>query len=232
MTRPPTGPARGSRGPVDAVHPPAPAGHPALPPALRRPLAMAIPPAGAVVLLLALATAGEAAPGAPDGAIRSWVAALHVDRALLLAVDAVGEPAGVVLSIGLLVVGCAVAGRARLAVATVLSIGAAGIVVTAVKPVVGRTIHGSDNLAFPSGHTATATLLGMLVALLLADLARARPGTRTAVVATGGAAGAGVMAFGQVGLDAHYPSDTVGGAAVAVCVVIGSLLLVDRAAER
>ncbi len=79
---------------------------------------------------------------------------------------------------------------------------AAGTIV--LKPLVERTIHG-DNLAFPSGHTAFATAVGLLLGLLWIGLFRPRPAVGGAVLAGLTLVAGFVMALNQIILDAHYP---------------------------
>jgi membrane-associated phospholipid phosphatase len=106
-----------------------------------------------------------------------------------------------------------------------------GLLTTGLKPVVDRTIHG-DNLAFPSGHTASSVAIALVVALLLVELLRAGPVATFLLVAALPVAAGAVMALTQVAMDAHYPTDTVGGFCVAVAAAIASALLIDRAADH
>jgi undecaprenyl-diphosphatase len=175
-----------------------------------------------VLVVLGLAVAGGSAPWAVDRWASAEVTALHPDRDMLLAIDMIGEPVGAVLAVGLLGVACLFAGRRRLAVAAPVALAVTGIAVGTLKPLIGRTIHGPQNLAFPSGHTATAAVLAVVLLLLVVDLTR--PGRRTAavLVVAGTVAAAGAMAVAQVALSAHYATDTVGGLCLAVVVVTGT----------
>jgi undecaprenyl-diphosphatase len=105
-----------------------------------------------------------------------------------------------------------------------------GLVTSGVKPLVGRTIR--DHLAYPSGHTGGWTALGLVVAVLLIGLLSA--GTKMSVLVLLGGAGfaGGAMALALIIRGTHYPSDTVGGFCAAVVIVLGSALVIDKAAGR
>jgi undecaprenyl-diphosphatase len=106
-----------------------------------------------------------------------------------------------------------------------------GVVVAAnplLKEVVGRARpdvrappESVSALSFPSAHAAgTAALVGAVVMVL-------PPGRLRTFVAVGGAAFLGVVAFSQLVLSVHYPSDVVAGwswavAWVALVVAVGA----------
>lgn len=184
--------------------------HPSLPPDLRLPLALVSAVATVVVVVLALWLAGDSTAGPLDrwAVLRSPPSSAQYDTLLLI--DYVGEPVGAATLVGLLALLCLALGRRRLALVAVLGLAAAALVVTTLKPLVGRTIHG-DNLAFPSGHTATATVLGLVVMLLIVDLVRPGRWIALLLVLTGPLVAATTMAVAQIALGAHYPTDTVGG---------------------
>jgi undecaprenyl-diphosphatase len=96
------------------------------------------------------------------------------------------------------------------------------------KHVVGRTING-ENLSYPSGHTAFATAVALAVALLAAERL-GRPAGTLLVLAAALMAGA-AMGWAQVALDAHYPTDVLGGWCTALAVVPATAWLVDRTAD-
>ena len=100
-----------------------------------------------------------------------------------------------------------------------------GAITESAKHLVDRTINGG--LALPSGHTAGAT--SILVILALAVLTRVRAhvvpaGVVAALAVTAGAAGVGLI---MVSLDAHYPTDVVAGFCTAVVLTLGTALLLD-----
>ncbi|MFI5664021.1 phosphatase PAP2 family protein [Streptomyces sp. NPDC051684] len=152
-------------------------------------------------------------------------------RGVALTVDFLGEPVGAAVLVVAAVAWCLVLRRPRAAVfvvaAVVLTVGAG----TVVKSVVGRTIHGPDNLSCPSGHTAFLTALALAVALVAAGrLGLGRAAGASLVFGAGLAAGA-VMGWAEVALSAHYPTDAVGGWCLALAVVPATAWLVDRVSD-
>jgi undecaprenyl-diphosphatase len=131
-----------------------------------------------------------------------------------------------VLIVAALIIGCLLARRWRLAaVAAIGPLSAVGTT-TALKPLVERTIHGST-LAFPSGHTAFATAAALLLGLLVIGVFRPGRAVGGAVLAVLALVAGAVMAVDQIVLDAHYPTDTVGGFFTAITVVLVVALLAD-----
>ncbi|MFD2466912.1 phosphatase PAP2 family protein [Amycolatopsis silviterrae] len=145
------------------------------------------------------------------------------------AIDFCGEPLGAALILVLVIGGCLLTHRLRTAVLTVAGCGVTVVVTSVLKPLTGRTIHGSY-LSFPSGHTAFATALALTGAYVLAG----RSGRVAAVVWTLGLAlvCGFLMAWAEVGLGAHYPTDTIGGFATALAVVPVTASWIDRLADR
>ncbi|WP_285482248.1 phosphatase PAP2 family protein [Amycolatopsis sp. NBRC 101858] len=152
-------------------------------------------------------------------------------RYVALVFDFGGEPVGSTILVAVLAVVCFLVHRIRAAVLTVLGVVVTVAVTTLLKPTIGRTIHG-EFLSYPSGHTALATALALVIALLLAD--RLGLGRVAAVVVVLGlAVVAGVaMGWAEVALGAHYPTDAVGGFCAALAAVPATAWLVDRVAER
>lgn len=201
---------------------------PALPHPLRRPLGAVAVLAALVVVVLAAIYAGEDAAGTADRGARSAVLdALPGARSDALTVDFAGEPLVLAALVILLCATCLILRRWRLAVLAFVGIGLAGAVTTLLKPVAGRTING-ENLSYPSGHTASATALALVLALLVVGVLRV--GTMAAVmlvVAAAVVAGA-AMAWSQITLNAHYPTDALGGFCTALTVVPGAAWAIDR----
>ncbi|GAA1022796.1 phosphatase PAP2 family protein [Amycolatopsis albidoflavus] len=145
------------------------------------------------------------------------------------AIDFCGEPLGAVLILLLVIGGCLLTHRPRTAVLAVVGCSLTVGVTSVLKPLTGRTIHGSY-LSFPSGHTAFATALALTGAYVLAGRL-----SRFAAVAwlLGLALVAGfLMAWAEVGLGAHYPTDTIGGFAAALAIVPVTGYWIDRIADR
>ncbi|MFI0542743.1 phosphatase PAP2 family protein [Streptomyces sp. WSLK1-3] len=205
-----------------------------LPPSLRAPLGLVAALAGLVVLVIGAMYAGHSRPGRVD----SWLVPPTADsvgppwRGVALALDFLGEPAGSVPLVMVVVAGCLLLRRPRAAVLAV--VGAVTVVGTAtlLKQLVGRTIHGPDNLSYPSGHTSFFTALALVVALVATDrLGLGRTAGLSLVLGAALVAGA-AMGWAEVALGAHYPTDALGGWCTALAVVPATAWLVDRAADR
>ena len=127
---------------------------------------------------------------------------------------------------------CLLTGRLNGAVLAVVAIAATdGLVEGVLKPLVHRTYLG--NLVYPSGHTATVFALAATVTVLL--LIPPRPAEarvlRILIPSVGCAAGI-MVAITLIGLQWHYFTDTVAGAAVGIGTVCGLALILDRPAIR
>ncbi|GHG19095.1 membrane protein [Streptomyces hydrogenans] len=193
---------------------------------------------GAVAALAALVVAGlgvlyggDSGPGRVDARVRALLGGVGASwRAFAEAVDFLGEPVGAAALVLGTVTGCLLLRRPRAAVLVVAGAGTAVVATTVLKSVVGRTIHGGY-LAFPSGHTAFLTAYALVTALLVTGrLGLGRTAGPSLVLAAGTAAGA-VMGWAQIVLDAHYPTDVLGGWFTALAVVPATAWLVDRVAD-
>ncbi|MFC9125338.1 phosphatase PAP2 family protein [Streptomyces sp. NPDC057099] len=212
-----------------AAHRSAPA---VLPPPLRGWLGLIAVLAALVVVALGVRYAGHGEPGTVDGWIQPTVDGVRPPwRYLALATDFLAEPLGAAALVVATVTGCLLLRQPRAAVLVVAGAGLTVGTTKLLKSLVGRTIHGADNLSYPSGHTAFLTALALVVALL----ATGRLGLgRTAgtVLVLGAALVAGTaMGWAQVALGAHYPTDALGGWCTALAVVPATAWLVDRAAD-
>lgn len=172
---------------------------------------------------------------APDVVDRPAIAAMLTawPRAGVAAylVDGLASPVPAAIIVLALVIGCTSAKRWRLGVVAAIGPLLAPATTTVLKRLVHRTIHG-DNLAFPSGHTAFATAVGVVLGLLLIGLVRPSGPVGGAVLAALALATGGIMAADQISVGAHYPTDTVGGFCTALAVVSTAALLIDSVAER
>lgn len=205
-----------------------------LPPSLRAPLGLVAALAALVVSVIGTLYAGHSRPGRVD----AWIVPPTADsvrppwRYVALVLDFLGEPAG---SVPLVMVVVAVCLRLRRPRAAVLAVVGALTVVgttTLLKQWVGRTIHGPDNLSYPSGHTAFFTALALVGALLATDrLGLGRTAGTSLLLCAALLAGA-AMGWAEVALGAHYPTDALGGWCTALAVVPVTSWLVDRAADR
>jgi membrane-associated phospholipid phosphatase len=205
---------------------------PALPVALRRPLAAIAFSAAVVVAVLGVLFAGHSAPTAldarllpgPDGMQGAFYYLGHV-------VDFCGEPLGSALIVLLLAGASLRLRRPRTAVliaaGTLLTVGLEFVL----KPIVDRTIHGGY-LSYPSGHTAFATCTALVAALLVIDLRGLGRSGAVALILTSTVLAAAVMGWAEVGLGAHYPTDALGGFALALAVVPFTAWALDRLLRR
>ncbi|WP_410639720.1 phosphatase PAP2 family protein [Amycolatopsis sp. lyj-346] len=204
----------------------------ALPAVLRAPLAMSAALATAVLVAVGILHFRDSGLTGIDAAILPSIDGVRPPwRYVALVIDFGGEPVGAVILLALLSGVCWLVHRIRTAVLTVLGVAVTVAVTTLLKPLVGRTIHG-EFLSYPSGHTAMATALALIIALLLTDrLGLGRPAA--AVLALGLALLAGVaMGWAEVALGAHYPTDAVGGFCAALAAVPATAWALDRVADR
>lgn len=204
-----------------------------LPPSLRAWLGPIAALAALVVVVLGVLYAGDSEPGTVDARIAAAVDGVGPPwRHVALATDFLGEPGGAATLVVAIVTGCLLLRRPRAAVLVVAGAGLTVGTATLLKHLVGRTIHGDGNLSYPSGHTAFATALALVVALLATGrLGLGRTAGTSLVLAAALVAGA-AMGWAQVALGAHYPTDVLGGWCTALAVVPATAWLVDRMADR
>jgi membrane-associated phospholipid phosphatase len=206
---------------------------PIVPQALRGCVAIVAALAALVVATLALTFAGDHVPASFDRAVHPELERLTPpDSAWVRTVDFVGGPIGLPALVVLLVAVSLFIRRSRVALLVVLGTGLSISVTSALKPMVGRTIDGIHGvyLTYPSGHTASATALAMILVLLVWHRLN-RPAALALLYGMGLAAGT-AAAIVQAGLVNHYPSDTVGGWCAALAVVSATALLIDHTAAR
>jgi len=99
------------------------------------------------------------------------------------------------------------------------------------KPLVHRTYLG--NLVYPSGHTtAVFALAATVTVLLLVPPQPAKAAALRVLIPVAACALGVVVAVAVIGLQWHYFTDTVAGAAVAIGTVCGLALLLDLPAAR
>jgi membrane-associated phospholipid phosphatase len=182
--------------------------------------------AAIALVVLAFVFAGESVGAAVDIGLRADLR--HLDSPwpqIALVIDWTGEPVGAALVLATLVITFLRTGNRRAAVLVVAGTATAVAVTSLMKPLVGRTINDGF-LSFPSGHTATATSFALVA--MLALVARGRTPLLLLVTVLAAAA----MAWAQVLLNAHYPTDTIGGFCAALAVVPLVAWTIDRVADR
>ncbi|MFI9209895.1 phosphatase PAP2 family protein [Streptomyces sp. NPDC053253] len=204
-----------------------------LPSSLRVWLGLLAGLAALVVVVLGVRYADAGEPGTVDGRVRAVLEGSGPSwQHAALATDFLGEPVGAAALVSIIVAGCLVLRRPRGAVLVAVGAGLTVVTTRLLKHVVGRTIHGDENLSYPSGHTAFLTAVALVVALLVTGrLGLGRAAGTSLVLAAGLVAGA-AMGWAQVVLSAHYPTDVLGGWCTALAVVPVTAWLVDRVADR
>jgi membrane-associated phospholipid phosphatase len=180
-------------------------------------------------VLFAHQSTADSLDRAVDAPIITWFDG-HQGLQLWLAAPGSSIPASVLCAA--IVLGCLLTGRPNGAVLAALALPAAVALDDALlKHLFHRTYLGQ--LTYPSGHTtAIFTLATATGVVLLGPLRPVRAGPlRVAVPAV--ACGLGVLvAVGVIGLQWHYFTDTVAGAAVGIAVVCGLALILDLPAAR
>ena len=170
-----------------------------------------------LVAVLGVLFAHQARADGLDHAVDSQVIAwLGGHRGVLLWLAAPGSliPAGILCAI--IVAVCLLTGRLNGAVLAAASLPVAvGLDEALLKPLVHRTYWG--NLVYPSGHTtAVFTLAATVTVLLLLPQRPAKAGAQRVLIPVAACALGVVVAIAVIGLQWHYFTDTVAGAAVAI----------------
>lgn len=203
----------------------------ALPAPLRRPAALAAVAAIVVFGALAAKYTGTSTAGGADLRIDGAVDTLgSANYRLLRRLMALGSPPVVVFLALATALACLILGRRRLAVLAVVGPGLTGLATTLLKPAIDRTLAGIP--AYPSGHTGGATALGILAALVLISLLRPGRTLGLTLLVSGPVLAGGAVGAAMIAINAHYPTDTIGGFCAAVFIVLVSAVVIDRLAER
>jgi membrane-associated phospholipid phosphatase len=99
------------------------------------------------------------------------------------------------------------------------------------KPVVHRTLTGE--VSFPSGHATGVYAVAVAFAVLLVAPPHPRmPASLRMLLALTALSAASTVAVAIVAAQAHYATDTLGGAAVATAVVMLTALVLDTLAPK
>jgi undecaprenyl-diphosphatase len=180
-------------------------------------------------VLFAHQTKADRLDHAIDSPIIAWLGG-HPDLGPRLIAPGSPVLAGVLSAA--VIVACLIAGRLNGAVLVAAAVPATvGLNDGLLKPLIHRTYLGV--LTYPSGHTATVFALATTVAvLLLAPLRQPRARALRVLIAGAACVLGGVVAIGVIGLQFHYFTDTVAGAAVGIGTVCGLAFLIDLPAIR
>lgn len=185
---------------------------------------------GVVALGVLYTDAGR--PGSADARILAAIEGVGPRaRDVALATDFLGEPVGAAALVLAVVTGCLLLRRPRAAVLVVAGVGLAVVTTRLLKHLVGRTIHGDENLSYPSGHTAFLTALALVLTLLATGRSGLGRTAGTVLVLLVALVAGVAMGWAQVVLGAHYPTDALGGWFTALAVVPATAWVVDRVAD-
>lgn len=186
----------------------------------------------AITALLGTLFAHRTKAGALDAAVDARIqSALGGQRRILNDLAALGDLMPVIAMTAALVLVCLVTRRWRGAVLVAVAVPAAAGTSELVKPLIDRTLMG--DLSFPSGHETRVFALAAAFAVLLTGPVWPRiPAAVRWFLAAAVLLAACAVAVALVGLDQHYFTDTVAGAAVGTAVVLATAIILDRIARR
>jgi len=182
----------------------------------------------AFVAVIGALVAGESAPDSLDRVADQRVqAAFAGHHAAALWIADLAQPVALAVLTGAVVVACLAARQPRGAALAVLGVAiATALTELALKPLVGRTLHGL--LVYPSGHSTRAFALAAAAVTVLLGPERHRlpfPARLGAAVAALLAACA--VAVAVIVLDYHYATDALAGAATGAGTVAAVALVID-----
>ena len=205
---------------------------PLLPAGTRRPAAIVATGCLVLVALLGTISAHQGHGDAVDRTVDSWVIGLGIPRHILSLVSRIGGLTAVTALTAALAAACLAARRVSGAVLAVSGVALASALTELVlKPVVHRTITGY--LAYPSGHTTGLFALASAIAVVMLAPRSGRPHPAVRIAVIGAAVVvASAVGIAMIGLQYHYFTDTVAGAAVGTGVVIGVAFLLDLPVAR
>jgi membrane-associated phospholipid phosphatase len=200
--------------------------------AARTPTAILAALLAAVMALIAAQVAGQPEPGWLDATVDDSIRLGRPPHDRLLSLVAgLGGPVSVALIAVIVAAACLLTRRYRGVFLVAIAVPAIGLTDIALKPVIHRTIGGY--LSYPSGHTMGAFSLAATVVVLLTGPLHP-PLTRRVRVLLSIAVtvAACFVAYALIVLRMHYFTDTAGGAALAIAMVLAIALIIDLAAGR
>jgi len=207
---------------------PRPGPRPLVPAWLRRTAVALLVVCVAVVTVLGVLFAGQSRPDGFDALIdAAFHSGLGTHPAVLGFLAGFGDPPLVTVMTAALVLGCAVARRWRGAVLAAVAVPVASSLTEGLlKPGIGRTHDGG--LSYPSGHATTSFALATVTIILLAAPSWPRvPAITRRLLMLGALLLAVAVPSAVVGLNGHYFTDIVGGAALGTGTAVLTALLLD-----
>jgi len=180
-------------------------------------------------VLFAHQTRADGFDHAIDSPVITW---LGGHGGLLLWLAAPGSLIPAVVLRAVIIGACLLTGRLNGAVLAAAAVPVSvGLDEALLKPLVHRTYLGS--LVYPSGHTTAVFALAATVTVLLLVPPQPAKAAALRVLIPVAACGLGVVvAVAVIGLQWHYFTDTLAGAAVAIGTVCGLALLLDLPVPR
>lgn len=215
------------------VHEPAARTRPALVSrAARTPTIILAALSAAVMALIAAQVADQRQPGWLDKTVDDSIRlGREPHDPLLSMVAGLGGPVSVTVIAVIVAGACLLTRRYRGAFLMAVAVPTIGLTDIGLKPVIDRTIAGY--LSYPSGHTMGAFSLATTIAVLLTGPLHPRLARRVRVLlAIAAMLAACFVSYSLIVLRMHYFTDTVGGAALAIGMVLVIALIIDCAADR
>ena len=186
----------------------------------------------AVTALIAAQVADQTEPGWLDRAVDDSIRlGRPAHDPLLSFVAGLGGLIGVTVITVIVAAACLLTRRYRGAFLVAIAVPAVGLTDIGLKPVINRTIGGY--LSYPSGHTMGAfSLAATIVVLLIGPLHPPLTRRVRVLLAIAAMLAACSVSYSLIALRMHYFTDTVGGGALAVAMVLAIALVIDLAAGR
>jgi membrane-associated phospholipid phosphatase len=203
-----------------------------LPGAARRVAALLVCCCAVLVAVGAIIAAGKSHGNALDQPVDSWIRGhIGTDRGTLQHISDAGVYGADLVAVVLVVIAL-VTRRWAVAAMTLISVPVAFVLTEyIIKPLVRERI---DNFfTYPSGHTEAVFCVAAIIAVALVSPPGGRPARWLRVLIVGLTVAAGIaVAVSMIGLDYHYFTDTVAGAAIGIAVVLSTALSLDAMTAR
>lgn len=185
-----------------------------------------------IMALIAAQVANQPEPGWLDKAVNRGIRLGRDPHSHLLSpVASLGTPLSVTVITVIVAAVCLLTRRYRGAFLVAIAVPAAGLAEIGLKPVINRTIAGY--LSFPSGHTMGAfSVATTIVVLLIGPLHPPLSRRVRVLLAVAAMLIACFVSYSLIVLRMHYFTDTVGGATLAIAMVLVIALVIDMVADR